>query len=120
MALETWLDDLLPTKWSRRLALATIAASGAAYSLPSFLPASYLPQSQEQVFLLRLVLLLLLALVGSLFTLALVAHAYHAQTKQHALELQKQKEHFESLATEEKKPHDNFTKPIKYDNRGIV
>ena len=120
MALETWLDDLLPTKWSRRLALATIGASGVAYSLPSFLPASFLPQSQEQIFLLRIVLLLLLALIGSLFTLVLVVRAYNTQTKQHALEIQKQREHYESLASEEKKHHDNFTKPIKYDNRGIV
>jgi len=120
MALETWLDDLLPTKWSRRLALATIGASGVAYSLPSFLPASFLPQSPEQIFLLRLVLLLLSALVGSLVTLFLVIRAYNKQKIQHAVELQKQREHYESLALEEKKRHDGFNKKLDYPRLGVI
>jgi hypothetical protein len=59
-------------------------------------------------------------LLCALATLLLVIRAYRDQSNQHALELQKQQAHFASTASDEKKRHDNFTKPLNYDNRGIV
>ena len=78
MGWEVWLEDLLPTKWSGRLAWATVVVASSAYSLPSFLPDSFLPQSPEQIFLLRLVLLLLSTTIGALSVLVTVVKAYNA------------------------------------------
>jgi hypothetical protein len=74
---EDWLTDLLPTKWSQRLAVVTIAVAGSAYSLPSILPDSYLPESPEQKFLLRLVLLLLATTIGTISILITVVRAHN-------------------------------------------
>lgn len=72
MTVTAWLEGVLPTKWSALLAKATVVLSASAAGLPSLLPISYLPESPEQIFLLRLLLLLLSALVGSLAVLILV------------------------------------------------
>jgi hypothetical protein len=88
MSAEAWLEDLLPTKWSRRLAVATVAAAGAAFGVPSLLPQSYLPASPEQVFLFRLVLLLLVALVGSLTVLVLVVREFNSQSLKHKADIE--------------------------------
>ncbi len=79
MTLEAWFEDLLPTKWSRRAALATIVIAGAAFGVPSILPQSYLPESQEEIFLLRIILLLFVALVGTLVVLFLVVREFNLQ-----------------------------------------
>ena len=76
---EAWFEDLLPTKWSRRVALATIVIAGAAFGVPSILPQSYLPESQEEIFLLRIILLLLVAFVGTFAVLCLVVREFNLQ-----------------------------------------
>ena len=72
MTLEAWFEDLLPTKWSRRVALATIGIAGGAFGVPSILPQSYLPESQEEIFLLRIILFLFVAVIGIVVVLSLV------------------------------------------------
>jgi len=100
MFAEAWLEDLLPTKWSRRLAVATCVVAAAAFGVPSLLPQSYLPASPEQVFLLRLFLLLLVSLVGSLAVLVLVIRAFRTQSEKHQGEIEVQKkEHDEAIST---------------------
>lgn len=74
---EDWFKEALPTKWSRQVALATVAIAVGAYGLPSLLPASYLPRSPEEIFLLRIVLFLFVALAGSLLVLFLVVRKLH-------------------------------------------
>ena len=112
MSLENWLEDLLPTKWSRRVAFATVAASGFAYYMPSLLPSSFLPSSQEQVFLIKLLLLLLVACVGSLIVIFLVVRAYHAQAAAHLMELQAiQRAHSQDL---ESRANSDLHRPLKY------
>jgi hypothetical protein len=114
MALESWMDDLLPTKWSRRVALVSIAAPAAAYGVPSLLPGSYLPTSPEQVFLLRLLLGAIVLLVGTLIVLALVVCSHVAQSKRIA-ELERE------LAARPVSPKTpRKLPPLEYDNRGIV
>jgi hypothetical protein len=55
-----------------------------------------------------------------LFTLLSVIRAYNTQKIQHAIELQKQREHYESLALEEKKRHDRFNKKLDYPRLGVI
>ena len=117
MSLENWLEDLLPTKWSRRVAFAAVAASGFAYYLPSLLPGSFLPASQEQVFLIRLLLLLFVAFVGSLIVLFLVVRAYRAQADAHQRDLQAiQHAHSQDL---ESRANSDLHRPLKYPSLGI-
>lgn len=78
MSLDTFLEDVLPTKWSRRLAVATIALATGAYNLPSILPSSWLPNSQEQIFLLRVMLLETTALLGAFVVIVLLVVEVHA------------------------------------------
>ena len=101
MLADAWLEDLLPTKWSRRLALATLAAAGAAFGVPSLLPQSYLPASPEQVFLLRLLLLLLAALVGSLAVLVLIVREFNSQSAKHEAEIEALKKEYGEAAHEQ-------------------
>ena len=88
MSIENWLDDLLPTKWGRRVALAAIMLSGSSYYLPSLLPSSFLPDSEEQVFFIRLVLSLSVLIIGSLIVIFIVVRAFHAQAAAHKLQLE--------------------------------
>lgn len=82
MTWEAWFKDLLPTKWSRRVAFATIVIAGAAFGVPSVLPQSYLPESQEKIFLLKIILLLLVAFVGTLAVLILVVREFNVQARE--------------------------------------
>ncbi len=75
---EDWFEEALPTKWSRRVALATVAMAAGAYGLPSLLPTSYLPRSAEEIFLLRIILFLFVALAGTLLVLFLVVRKLHS------------------------------------------
>jgi hypothetical protein len=112
MSLESWSKDLLPTKWSRRFAVATVLASGSAYSLPSLLPQPLLPSSPVQLFLTRLVLLLLVACVGLLIVLCLVVRAYHTQAVAHQSEMQAtQHAHAQEL---ESRSNANLHRPLNY------
>lgn len=93
-----------------------------AFAAPRFLT-PLLPKSTEaEIVLMQILVPTLFALIGALITLALVVRAYHNQGKRHAQELEKQRQHFESLSTaaKEKKKQDFFNEPIKYDHRGIV
>lgn len=76
---EAWFEDLLPTKWSRRVGLATIMIAGAAFGAPSILPKSYLPDSPEEIFLLRIILVLFVAFIGTLTVLGLVLREFNLQ-----------------------------------------
>ena len=117
MPLESWLEDLLPTKWSRRFGLATVVLAGAAFGVPSILPASFLPVAPVQVFLIRLVLLLFIASVGLVAVLSTVIRAYHAQAAAHLLALAAM-EHTqadESASRSNRELH----KPINYPYLGI-
>ncbi|HUX29244.1 MAG TPA: hypothetical protein VMV78_01310 [Thiobacillus sp.] len=118
MFFENWLEDLLPTKWSRRLAMATVFLAGSAFAAPSILPASFLPALPEQVFLIRLVLLLLTTTVGSIAVSISVVRAYHAQAAAHQLAIQAM-ERAHAEASGSKANHDLY-KPINYPSLGIT
>lgn len=112
MSLESWSKDLLPTKWSQRFAVVTVPASGVAYFLPSLLPPSSLPSSPVQFFLIRLMLLLLVACVGLLIVLFLVVRAYHTQAIAHQSEMQAvQHAHAQEL---ESLNNANLHRPLNY------
>jgi len=114
MSLQSWADDLLPTKWSRRIAVATVLATVTVYGLPSLLPLSLVPTSPEHLLLVRLFLCALAALTGTLIVLILVVRSHTAQSKQ-IVELQQQ------LAARPDPPKSPpKLPPINYDNRGIV
>ena len=63
------------------MTLATIVAAGGAFGVPSILPQSYLPESQEEIFLLRIILLLLVAFIGTLVVLSLVVREFNLQAR---------------------------------------
>lgn len=77
MANDVWFEELLPGKWPARFAITTIGLALSATGLPSVLPKSFLPSSDEQTFLLRLIFLLVVATLGSIAIL--VATAIHSQ-----------------------------------------
>lgn len=83
------LNDAIPTTWSKAIAAMTLLAIPAAYNFPSILPPTYLPTSQEQVFLIRLLLSALLAFLGTFVTLFLVVRAYNELIKKHEKEIAK-------------------------------
>lgn len=72
MSTDAWLEDLLPTKWARRIAGVTLVSVVGAFNLPSLLPPSFLPATPELLFSLRIILALATALVGVLVVLACV------------------------------------------------
>lgn len=84
-SLSELLADAIPTPWSKAIAALTLLAVPAAYNFPSILPSTYLPTSQEQVFLIRLLLSSLSALSCVFIVLILVIRAYHKQSKQLAI-----------------------------------
>ena len=121
MSLLAELKDSLPTPVARWSALLTSTLLLPAFLAPRFLRPLLAPKATEaEIVLAQILLPALLVLVGSLFALISVIRAYHAHKTQHASELQNQTSVYEVMASEEKKRHDNFKKPIKYDNRGIV
>jgi hypothetical protein len=130
MSWEVWLEDLLPTKWSGRLAWATIVVAGSAFGLPSILPDSFLPKSPEQIFLLRLVLLLLSTTIGTIAILIVVVKEYNRlkaqpspkqqiapQQKERDKEIKRLDDPFEELlelvARFPDKHHNEFAKALK-------
>ena len=70
------LANVIPTKWSQVTAALTLLAIPSAYNAPSLLPPTWLPNSPEQVFLIRLLLSALTGWAGSLLTLLLILHYY--------------------------------------------
>lgn len=68
-----WLSEILPGKWPSRMLIATAALIGVAFGSPSLLPASFLPSSPEQIFLLRVWLAGIVAVVGAEVVLAVLA-----------------------------------------------
>lgn len=72
MSTEAWLDDLLPTKWARRVAAATLGFAVGAYNLPLLFPPSIAPATPELLFSLRIILALLAAVVGLVIVLGCV------------------------------------------------
>lgn len=86
--MKDWLELLLPTKLSRLIAGMTPLLAPAAYSLPSFLPDSWLPIWPETLFLVRIVLLLLTLLLCSLATLYAVVIGYKQLRNQFASDIE--------------------------------
>ena len=74
------LVGAIPTKWSRWCMGLTTALTIFAYTVPSHLPQKWLPNSEEQVFLIRLLLSETTLLLGSLVTLFLIVLAYNKQS----------------------------------------
>ena len=70
------LTDWLPTTWSKAIAALTLGTAPLAYKTPSVFPESWLPNSPEQILLIRLLLSETSLLIGSLFTFLLVVRHY--------------------------------------------
>lgn len=70
------LTDGLPTTWSKAIAALTLSTAPLAYKTPSVFPEAWLPNSPEQIFLIRLLLSETSLLIGSLFTFFLVVRHY--------------------------------------------
>ena len=114
MSLDSWAEDLLPTKWSRRIALATLALTVAGFGSLSLLPTSFLPASTEHTFALRLLVSAIVLAIGSIVVLVLVVRSHTAQAKRIA-----ELEH-ELAARPPKNTNIQSLPPLNYDNRGIV
>ena len=115
MSLESWAEDFLPTKWSRRIAVASVAIATAAAAFLSSLPASFLPAAPEHVFVLRLLVGAVVLLTGSFVVLVLVVRSHRAQSKR-IVALEGELAARPAAKTGDIQP----LPPIKYDNRGIV
>ena len=79
MPLVPTLQDLLPTKWSRTIAVSTFPAATAVATLPHFLSPTLPSRTQAEIVLLQATLFLLISLLGTLLTLSLVL--LHFQVK---------------------------------------
>jgi hypothetical protein len=73
--------DGLPTKWSRWCMVSTIVLALFAYSVPSHLPQTWLPNSPEQIFLIQLLLSETVLLLGTFTTLLLVVLFHRKEVK---------------------------------------
>jgi hypothetical protein len=77
------IDEILtcgfPTKWSKWTAVLTLFVTSLAYNAPSLLPQTWLPNSQEQIFLIRLLLSETILLLGSFAVIILVVIAHNAK-----------------------------------------
>ena len=121
MSLLTELKVWLPTPVARWSALLTSILLPPSFLAPSFLQPLLAPKATEaEVILAQLLMPTLIVLFFAFATTISVIRAYHAKVKQHEIDLQQQRADLTSLASEEKKRNDEFTKPLKYDNRGIV
>ena len=112
MSAQDYLTDGLPTKLSKALAVLTLVSIPSAYNFPSLLPLTLLPNSPEQVFLVRLLLSVSSLALGSLLVLVLVVRAYHAQAIKHLAELEDEREKHKSKIS--LKDFRRFSDPIKY------
>jgi hypothetical protein len=119
MSLLAELKDLLPTPVARWSALLTSTLLLPAFLAPRFLQPLLAPKATEaEIVLAQILMPALIILFGSLFTLLSVIRAYNTQKIQHAIELQKQREHYESLAEAERAKR--FAKPLNISNKHIV
>lgn len=110
---------LLPTPSARWSALLTSVLLTPAFLAPSFLkPFLWPTATDKELALLQILTTTLVLLIGSLLILVSVVRAHNEQAKQHTLELQKQRQHFESLASAEKERNSNFNKKLEYPNLG--
>ena len=75
------LANVIPTKWSQASAVVTLVITPLAYNAPSHLPPTWLPNSLEQIFLIRLLLSETTLLLGSLLTLGIVIYAHNECVK---------------------------------------
>ena len=91
MTMHEILTGGLPTKWSKAIAGMTLIATPSVYNVPSLLPLTWLPNSPEQIFLIRLLLSVSTLLLGSWIVLLLVVRAFHNLASQHVVEIEKLK-----------------------------
>lgn len=117
---HTALVELLPTKWSRWTAGSSLPLTVAAYNLPSLLPLSGQATEPLTLFLMKLSLSISTLWLVSFLTLVLVILAYREQSKQHTLELKKQREVFEAQASEESKRNNKSNRKLDYPNIGVI
>jgi hypothetical protein len=79
------LADGLPTTLSKAIAVALPVVITAAYNFPSIFPSTWISTSQEQLFLVRLLLSGTSLLIGTLIILFLVVRFYSTQQSRPAL-----------------------------------
>lgn len=73
------LTDGLPTKWAKAIAALTLLLTVFAYNVPSHIPEKWLPNSPEQIFLIRLLLSETVLLLGLFVVVLLVIYEYKNQ-----------------------------------------
>lgn len=79
---STMLEDLLPTKWSRRTMELTIVLAGIIITLPVTLPSSMIATWSQTQLLLLIIMTISVLLIGALICLVLVVIAYNKKTKE--------------------------------------
>ena len=112
---ESWTEDLLPTKWSRRTAGLTVVATAGAFGAFSLVPTSLLPESAAFIVVLRLLVSAAVLVLGTVITLVIVVRPHNRLSTRNS-ELDRE------LASRpaERERDINALPPIKYNNRGIV
>jgi len=111
MEIFKWAGELLPTKWSGRVVIATGTLALAAFGLPVPDAALSVPM---QGALLHVALALLVSTIGLVATVCLVVSAYRKQSA----ELEKCEKQRDAPPPPPKDPP-NY-RPIHYSNKGIV
>lgn len=81
------LTDGLPTRWSKAIAVLTLTLTVFAYNVPSHIPEKWLPNSPEQIFLIRLLLSETILLLGSFVVIFLVVLEHKHLMSTHAGEI---------------------------------
>ena len=66
------LQDYMPTKLTKHITMVTLMLAASAFIWPTILPPSYLPNTSEEIFWLRILLPLLVAFIGTIVILILV------------------------------------------------
>lgn len=97
------LDEVLPTKLSKWFVTLTVILVPIFYNLPLLLPPIWLPSSQEQIFLIRVTLSLLMMLLGMFAILVnIVIHVKKLVKTQslHEKEIELLKETYEARIAE--------------------
>ena len=74
MPLPTTLEDVLPTKWSQRIAISTLPVATVVASLPHFLSPLWPKSTGAEIVLLQCTVWLLTTLVGASAILVLLLH----------------------------------------------
>jgi predicted membrane protein len=118
MSDSSMLQDWLPTKLSRRIALLTLTVASGGAALVRFLRPLLPKVTEAELVLLQSTVWLLFALVGTWLALFFVVRAYNLQVKNHATEVAALNEQHETkinLANSK-----SFKEKIDYPPLGII